>query len=67
MKSQLTTFVSEQRDPTSTLVVVFLRGGADGLNMVVPHGDDRYYAARPSIGKAASSEGGWNNPARTSR
>lgn len=50
MKTQLTTFVSEKRDPSGTLVVVFLRGGADGLNMVIPHGDDRYYAARPGIG-----------------
>ena len=50
MKSQLTTFVSEQRDPTGTLVVIFLRGGADGLNMIIPHGDARYYAARPGIG-----------------
>jgi uncharacterized protein (DUF1501 family) len=33
-----------------TLVCVFLRGGADGLNMVVPHGDDQYYAHRPFIG-----------------
>jgi len=33
-----------------TLVVVFLRGGADGLNMVVPTGDDAYYRARPLIG-----------------
>lgn len=33
-----------------TLVVVFLRGGADGLNMVVPVGDDAYYRARPLIG-----------------
>ncbi len=32
-----------------TLVVVFLRGGADGLNMVVPHGDDEYYRRRPVI------------------
>lgn len=32
-----------------TLVCVFLRGGADGLNMVVPHGDDRYYALRPTL------------------
>ena len=55
MKSQLTTFVSEHRDPTGTLVVVFLRGGADGLNMVVPHGDDRYYGARPGIGKRFQS------------
>jgi uncharacterized protein (DUF1501 family) len=33
-----------------TIVVVFLRGGADGLNMVVPVGDDAYYRARPLIG-----------------
>lgn len=33
-----------------TLVVVFLRGAADVLNMVVPHGDDSYYVARPSLG-----------------
>jgi len=33
-----------------TLVVIFLRGGADGLNMVVPTGDDGYYRARPLIG-----------------
>ncbi len=31
------------------LVVVFLRGGADALNMVVPHGDEQYYAARPTL------------------
>lgn len=35
-----------------TLVVVFLRGGADGLQMVVPTGDDDYYRARPLIGIA---------------
>ncbi len=50
METQLTTFVGEDRDPTGTLVVVFLRGGADGLNMVIPHGDDQYHAARPGIG-----------------
>ena len=32
------------------LVVLSLRGGFDGLNVVVPHGDPAYYAARPSIG-----------------
>ena len=31
------------------LVCVFLRGGADTLNMVVPCGDDRYYAKRPTL------------------
>ncbi len=34
------------------LVVVFLRGGADGLNVVVPHGDKAYYAARPALNVA---------------
>lgn len=46
----LTTFIDGQQDATGTLVVVFLRGGADGLNMVVPHGDDGYYRARPGVG-----------------
>src|SRR4051812_48566301 len=31
------------------LVCVFLRGAADGLNVVVPHADDEYYRLRPSI------------------
>lgn len=32
------------------LVCVFLRGAADGLNIVVPHGDAEYYRLRPGIG-----------------
>lgn len=31
------------------LVVIFLRGGADGLSFCVPHGDPAYYLARPTI------------------
>jgi uncharacterized protein (DUF1501 family) len=31
------------------LVVIFQRGAADGLNIVVPHGERSYYAMRPSI------------------
>ncbi|VXC52056.1 DUF1501 domain-containing protein [Nocardioides sp. AX2bis] len=31
------------------LVVLSLRGAADGLSMVVPHGDPVYYQARPQI------------------
>jgi uncharacterized protein (DUF1501 family) len=31
------------------LVVIFQRGGADGLNIVVPHGEPSYYAMRPTI------------------
>jgi uncharacterized protein (DUF1501 family) len=32
------------------LVVVFLRGAADVLNMVVPHGEEAYYQLRPLLG-----------------
>ncbi len=31
------------------IVCVFLRGGADALNMIVPHGDENYYNARPLL------------------
>lgn len=41
-------------DNLKTLVVVFLRGGADGLNMVAPTHDDGYYRARPRIAIQAS-------------
>ncbi len=33
-----------------TLVVVFQRGGCDGLNTCIPYGDDNYYKLRPTIG-----------------
>ena len=33
----------------SVLVVLSLRGAADGLSLVVPHADPVYYAARPRI------------------
>ncbi len=35
--------------PTRRLVVIFQRGAADGLNIVVPHREKNYYAMRPSI------------------
>ena len=31
------------------LVCLFQRGAADGLNVIVPHGEKAYYAMRPSI------------------
>ena len=43
---------AQQNSPTDTLVVVFLRGGWDALNVVTPiEGDDRgyYETARPDI------------------
>lgn len=34
------------------LVAIFQRGAADGLNIVVPHGEKRYYELRPTLGIA---------------
>jgi len=42
-------FLSGNGDIKQCLVVVFLRGGADGLNMVAPLEDDAYHRARPRI------------------
>ena len=41
---------SMEASPERILVVVELSGGNDGLNTVVPYGDDAYYRARPTIG-----------------
>lgn len=40
-----------------TLVVLFQRGAADGLNIVVPHGESRYYDLRPNIAIPAPGKG----------
>lgn len=40
---------AEQRND-KVVVVVELSGGNDGLNSIVPHGDDAYYRHRPTIG-----------------
>lgn len=45
----------------NVLVVLSLRGAADGLSMVVPYGDPAYYTARPGIaipkGKLLATDG----------
>ncbi|HKF27779.1 MAG TPA: DUF1501 domain-containing protein [Candidatus Binataceae bacterium] len=46
-------------DRKGRLVVVFLRGAVDGLNVVVPHGESAYYDARPTIAIGGlNTEGG---------
>jgi uncharacterized protein (DUF1501 family) len=47
------------------LVAIFQRGAADGLNVVVPFADKRYYELRPTIGIPApsSAPGASNNNA----
>ena len=45
-------WIARGSDATSRhrrLVIVFLRGAVDGLNVVVPHHDSDYYENRPSI------------------
>jgi len=37
------------------LVAIFQRGAADGLNIVVPHGESAYYSLRPTISVARPS------------
>ncbi len=39
------------------LVVVFMRGGWDGLNVTVPYGDDAYYGLRPTLAIRPPSDG----------
>ncbi len=45
-----TGIISGNGDQQRTLVVVFLRGGADGLTLVPPVGNSEYYRVRPTLG-----------------
>ncbi|QIG43298.1 DUF1501 domain-containing protein [Nocardioides anomalus] len=47
--SVVTASPARAESASSVLVVVSLRGAADGLSLVVPHGDPAYAAARPTI------------------
>ena len=45
---------SQTNDDGRILVVLELSGGNDGLNTVIPYGDDAYYRHRPTIGIPAA-------------
>jgi uncharacterized protein (DUF1501 family) len=45
----ITTSAAAMSPAPSVLVVLSLRGAADGLSLVVPHADPVYYSARPRI------------------
>ena len=47
--AQVQSLVTGNGDERRSLVVIFLRGGADGINMIAPLQDDGYYQARPRI------------------
>src|SRR5439155_9935313 len=40
------------------LVAIFQRGAADGLNVIVPHGEKAYYSLRPTIAVPRPTTGG---------
>lgn len=46
----LTASPAQARPADSILVVLSLRGAADGLSLVVPHADPQYYKLRPKLG-----------------
>jgi uncharacterized protein (DUF1501 family) len=42
-------FAAETLSKNKRLVVIFQRGAADGLNIVIPHGERAYFQMRPTI------------------
>lgn len=54
--AQLALRTSKNPADGNTLVVFFLRGGMDGLNVIVPHGEDAYYRARPTLAIAKPND-----------
>jgi len=51
----ITTSAAALAPATSVLVVLSLRGAADGLSLVVPHDDPVYYSSRPGIAVPATA------------
>lgn len=49
-----TALAAPRRSGRDVLVLVFLRGGADTLSLVVPYQDPDYHAVRPTLGIGAS-------------
>ncbi len=47
--SNLGVSFAKENNNDINLLVVFLRGGADGLSMLVPYSDNYYYESRPNI------------------
>lgn len=49
-------YANGKEDPSGQkLIVILLRGGVDGLNVVTPYGDNRYKQIRPTIGMSRST------------
>ena len=50
--------IADDDDKHKRLVVVFLRGAVDGLNVVIPYSENAYYVSRPTIAIPHPSESG---------
>ena len=51
-------FAPAQEEPSGdTIVVVFLRGAADALNILVPFGDEAYFSHRPTLALPRPDDG----------
>jgi len=48
---------ASQKENRKVVVALFQRGGADGLSMVPPVGDPRYYELRPTLALARPGQG----------
>ena len=57
-----TAFAAEPPGGKKILVAIFQRGAADGLNIVVPYGEQNYYSMRPSIAIPAPSQRSESGP-----
>lgn len=54
--SQISVAPRESLKDRDVLVSIFLRGGMDGLSVVVPYGESAYHRARPSLGLGAPGD-----------
>ena len=51
-------FAADENSDRDVIVSIFLRGGADGLTLVPPHGEAAYYDLRPTLAIAPPDAGG---------
>ncbi len=53
-------YAASENSSRDVIVSIFLRGGADSLSMVVPHGEDNYYDSRPTLAVPRPDSGAAN-------
>ena len=56
--AQVSVTPGKKRSERDILVTIFLRGGMDGLSALIPHADDDYHSARPTLSLGKPRRGG---------